>query len=92
MSFGGMHEIDVNNEDVIKIAQFAVSALQGQSNSMAPLRLSRVIEAKSQVVAGVKYELLIEVNLGDKPHVEHVEIYQHWSGQMTLQNHYPVNV
>jgi hypothetical protein len=92
MSAGEMHDIDVDSEDVIKVAQFAVSVIQRESKSNTIYKVNRILHARSQVVSGIKYDLIIEVGTGDRTsHIERAEVYhQHWNDEMILQNHYPL--
>ncbi|XP_009386947.2 cysteine proteinase inhibitor 1 [Musa acuminata AAA Group] len=55
--FGGWTPVDVNNPHVHDIAVFAVS--EHNKEAKEPLTLENVVQAQSQVVAGVNYKLLL---------------------------------
>lgn len=59
---GGLSDVDINDERVQEAARFASTALTGQANGVA-VELSRVLEAKQQVVSGMMYHLKIEVGV-----------------------------
>jgi len=54
---GGYHSVDVNDENVLKLANFALDSITQQTMSKRSLGLIRVVSAKSQVVAGINYKI-----------------------------------
>ncbi|XP_053134096.1 cystatin-like [Hemicordylus capensis] len=58
---GGLQEQPVSDPEVQKAAQFALAAYNQRSNSLYYSRALRVVKAQSQVVAGIKYYLTVEV-------------------------------
>lgn len=54
---GGYQSIDVNNENIKKLALFSLDSITQQTMSKRSLGLIRVVSAKSQVVAGINYKL-----------------------------------
>jgi hypothetical protein len=61
---GGYTPIDVKDEIIKEMANFAVSKLSQASNSLGALTISRIISAESQVVAGFNYDLELELEVG----------------------------
>ncbi|KAF7238404.1 Cystatin [Varanus komodoensis] len=58
---GGLVDRSVADPDVRKAAAFAVEAYNRASNSLFYYKVLRILDAKSQVVAGVKYYLTVEL-------------------------------
>nr|B1P1J3.1 RecName: Full=Cystatin-1; AltName: Full=Cystatin JZTX-75; Flags: Precursor [Chilobrachys guangxiensis]ABY71743.1 cystatin-like peptide [Chilobrachys guangxiensis] len=58
---GGWRDKDVDDEDIRKFATLAASENSKMSNSLYFEKLVKVIEAKSQVVSGVKYNITFEI-------------------------------
>lgn len=58
---GGVSPADVNNPYIQSIAQFATTTVNQRSNSAQSLKLIRVLRADTQVVAGKKITLDVEV-------------------------------
>jgi len=59
-SVGGTKPVDVNDKDVQDAATHAVALISAESDSRNKLALVRVISGTKQVVAGMKYQLLVE--------------------------------
>ncbi|XP_065188606.1 cathepsin L-like [Sycon ciliatum] len=57
---GGVSSADPSDKSVVDAAAFAVQQINARENSMFAQLLSVVVEASSQVVAGVKYSLVVE--------------------------------
>ncbi|XP_065920404.1 cystatin-like [Dysidea avara] len=61
---GGPSQIDdVTDESVVAAADFAVTEMNKRSNSEYKLVRSNIVGGTMQIVAGVKYTLLLEVGL-----------------------------
>lgn len=58
---GGYGETDVKDKDVITAAKFAVK--KGSTKEKATISLVTIQKAKVQVVAGLNYEVCLEVNV-----------------------------
>ncbi|XP_008119842.2 cystatin [Anolis carolinensis] len=58
---GGWRDRSVSDPEVMKAAAFAVQAYNEASNSRMYFKGQRILEAKSQVVAGIKYFLTVEM-------------------------------
>nr|XP_060616515.1 cystatin-like [Anolis sagrei ordinatus] len=58
---GGWRDRSVSDPDVLKAAAFAAQAYNKASNSRVYFKAERILEAKSQVVAGTKYSLTVEM-------------------------------
>lgn len=58
---GGLVPADPNSPDVQVQAQFALQAVQAQSNGKRKLKVVRVKKAATQTVGGMKYYLTIEI-------------------------------
>jgi cathepsin F len=58
---GGWSDADMNSEEIKKMAQFAFEHLDGKSNSLYASRLESIISARTQVVAGVKYDITLRL-------------------------------
>ncbi|XP_067844466.1 cystatin-like [Heptranchias perlo] len=59
---GGLEEISTSNPAVVRAAQFALSEFNKESNDIYVSKIARIVSAKQQLVAGVKY--ILEVELG----------------------------
>ncbi|EFX72230.1 hypothetical protein DAPPUDRAFT_110982 [Daphnia pulex] len=57
---GGFMPMNVNNEQVREIAEFATSAISSKINS-GPVTLVNIVMAESQTVAGKNYKLTLEL-------------------------------
>ncbi|CEF69048.1 Proteinase inhibitor I25, cystatin domain-containing protein [Strongyloides ratti] len=58
---GGWKEQSIDDKDIILLGQKSVDKFNQQSNDLAYHGFVKVISAKSQVVAGVNYELQVLV-------------------------------
>lgn len=57
---GGFSPAKVDDSDVLKMADFATTAVSASSNS-GPLKLIKIVKAETQVVAGTNYKLNLEL-------------------------------
>ncbi|KAI9555406.1 hypothetical protein GHT06_017921 [Daphnia sinensis] len=57
---GGFSPAKVDDPDVLKMADFATTAVSASSNS-GPLKLIKIVKAETQVVAGTNYKLNLEL-------------------------------
>merc|ERR1712159_620819 len=60
---GEWRQLDTNDQDVLSAAEAAIDLVNEQSNSLYAIQAVRVVSAKRQVVAGIKYELVIDAGL-----------------------------
>ncbi|XP_037761031.1 cystatin-POGU1 [Chelonia mydas] len=58
---GGLQEVPVSDPGVQAAVRFAVEAYNRASNSLHYSRAERVLRARSQVVAGMKYYLTVQL-------------------------------
>ncbi|XP_051831794.1 cystatin-like [Antechinus flavipes] len=58
---GGLSEANVNDENVKRALNFAISEFNRATNDKYGSRLVRVLEAKKQLVAGMKYIFKVEI-------------------------------
>lgn len=58
---GGWRDRPVDSEDIQKFATLAVSENSKRSNSLYFEKLVKIIAAKTQVVAGIKYNITFEI-------------------------------
>jgi PBP1b-binding outer membrane lipoprotein LpoB len=81
---GGFSKIRVDDADVKKMAEFAVASLNQRENSK--LKLVKITEAASQVVAGSNYKLKLELLQldGKKRTCEAVIFDQPWTNTRIL--------
>jgi hypothetical protein len=81
---GGFSAISVDDEDVKKIAEFAVASINERENSK--LKLVKITKAASQVVAGQNYKLNLELLQldGKKRTCEAVIFDQSWTNTRRL--------
>jgi Aspartic acid proteinase inhibitor len=81
---GGFSDISVDDEDVKKIAEFAVASMNERENSK--LKLVKITEAASQVVAGRNYKLKLELLQpdGDVRACEVIVFDQPWTNTRML--------
>ncbi|KAI0221793.1 Cathepsin F [Lamellibrachia satsuma] len=63
--FGGDTDIDVNDDDIQKLAKAAVDQLNARSNSMFKSKLVTLKSAKVQLVSGLLYKLKLDVGTSD---------------------------
>ncbi|MBF0440857.1 MAG: hypothetical protein HQK54_03035 [Oligoflexales bacterium] len=81
---GGYGPIDVENPDVIKAANFAVNEINAKkSNNEEDLTLDKIVSAESQVVAGIKYKMVLNLN-GKKPETHEVVVFSGLDNTMKL--------
>lgn len=62
---GGLIDVDPQREDVLAAANFAYTLGVNSINSAYTHRLVKVVKAQSQVVAGTKYYLTLEIGETD---------------------------
>jgi len=65
---GGWSEADVDDANVVSAARFAVAAQQqtmASEDETAELALVRILSARQQVVAGMNYEITLQVRVGE---------------------------
>ena len=60
---GGFSPISVDDTKVKEMADFATSAVSAASNS-GPVSLIQIVDAETQVVAGINYKLNLLLNMG----------------------------
>jgi hypothetical protein len=66
---GASSGIAIDSPEVKEAAMFAFQQLSMQMNSLTPPTFSKVLKASKQVVAGMKYDLEIELSDASKHHV-----------------------
>ena len=57
---GGYRPVTVNDPDVVRVADFATTAISADSNSGPVIRI-RILRAWTQAVAGTNYRLILEL-------------------------------
>ncbi|XP_069811243.1 cystatin-like [Dendropsophus ebraccatus] len=62
---GGLQKQDPNDPEVVKAATFAVTGFNQRSNEEYDYKLMKIVSAESQVVAGVRYVLNVEIGRTD---------------------------
>jgi len=60
---GSWRDLETSDDGAISAARGALALLNAQSNSAAPLEMVELVSARSQVVAGMKYELVLDAGL-----------------------------
>lgn len=73
---GGQHQADVASAEVVAAAKHGMVTIMRESNALTPPTLSRIVSATTQVVAGIKYTL--ELELTDGSHHRVVLLDQAW--------------
>ncbi|XP_069811090.1 cystatin-like [Dendropsophus ebraccatus] len=58
---GGLQKDDPSDPEVVKAATFAVSGFNQRSNEEYDYKLMKIVSAESQVVAGMRYVLNVEI-------------------------------
>uniref|UniRef100_P0DXA0 U7-hexatoxin-Hi1a n=1 Tax=Hadronyche infensa TaxID=153481 RepID=T71A_HADIN len=78
MMTGGWTNKDVNDEEVKKLAIFASTKFNEKSNSLVFEKMCKILEAKSQLVAGMLYDITFEASptVCKKNDKNYVPIYQ----------------
>ena len=78
---GGYNQVDVNDKSVKEMASFATTTVSKAVNSAKPFSVVRILSAKKQVVAGMNYDLQIELNDSKSNLIKcHVVVYdQSWT-------------
>ena len=66
---GGASDIDIGSEEVQGAAMAAYIEISKQMNSLTPPTLAKIESASKQVVAGVKYDLVIALSNGSRHHI-----------------------
>ena len=62
---GGYSNVDVDTDIIKEMASFATTTVSQAINSQEPLTVVRIVSAKSQVVAGVNYQMELELKEGE---------------------------
>ncbi len=76
---GGYSEVDVSDPGVIRAAKFAVQA-RGDTMPGSRLGLHRIVSAQQQVVAGLNYRLVLELNENGSPRTAEATVWwQSWN-------------
>ncbi|MBN1470706.1 MAG: hypothetical protein JW925_02930 [Syntrophaceae bacterium] len=76
---GGYTTTEVTSNDVIRAASFAIKAQEKASGKTSKLVLVKILEAESQVVAGINYRLKLKVRLNGKEKTAEVIVWwQAW--------------
>jgi cathepsin F len=84
---GGFTEIDVEDETVKDIAQFATSTLSQSSNDGTPFNLVKIVSASKQVVAGANYKLSLLLSGSNGGQTCAVVVFdQSWTGTRKLSS------
>lgn len=78
---GGYSESPVDDADVVKAAEFAVSE---KSKAGVSFKLTSVKTAKSQVVAGMNYQMSLVVDEAGTEKTVNVVVYRDLKGAMSL--------
>ncbi len=78
---GGYEEADTADT---RMKQAARTAVIQKSNKSHPLKFVKVLSAQSQVVAGMNYNLRIEVKSANKTRYAEAVVYQKPKGEMRL--------
>ena len=73
---GGVADVAVEAPEVLEAAKFGFGRVASMMNSLTPPTLSRVAKASKQVVAGIKYDL--ELELSDGSHHRVVVVDAPW--------------
>ncbi|KAM4041182.1 cystatin-like [Anomaloglossus baeobatrachus] len=61
MLAGGFQKEDPSDPEVVKAATFAVSKFNTLSNYEYTYKLMKIVSAESQIVAGIRYDLDVEI-------------------------------
>jgi len=74
---GGTRDVDdLDSDEIVAAAKQAMLMVTRMSNSLTPPTLKRIVSAQSQVVAGMKYTLTLEMTDGSRHRV--VLVDQPW--------------
>jgi len=93
---GGWTTIDLNKANgetidrVVSVAEFAVEQINARSNSIDKFVFNRVVQAAEQLVAGMKYRLVVELKWQNKI-VQHTVVVWDQFGDMKLLSDQPAN-
>jgi len=63
---GGVSDASLDSPELLAAAKFGVKMMMERSNSLTPATLSRVISAQQQVVAGIKYTIVLAMSDGSQ--------------------------
>ena len=80
-TLGGYAAVSVDSPEVASAARFAVATIQSRSNSLEPYVLVNIASAKSQVVAGMNYDLKLILAHGVATEVHQVLVFQNLNGK-----------
>ena len=89
MRAGGWADVSITDEWVSKAAEFAVKGEQEEmrktdAQKTATLKFVKIISAKQQVVAGMNYELKLEVDVDGKTKTAKTVVWRQLSGEFKL--------
>ncbi len=89
MRAGGWADVSITDEYISKAAEFAVKGEQEEmrktdAQKTVTLKLVKIISAKQQVVAGMNYELKLEVDVDGKTKTAKTVVWRQLSGAFKL--------
>ena len=87
MMMGGWMNQDPQSQTVQRAVTMALDELKKRSNSMQPLQMKQVLNAKTQVVNGINYMIEMDLNQGSNSHKQRVFLHETPQGVMTFQRH-----
>lgn len=82
---GGFRDADPGSDEVRRAAEFAVAEANARSDSLTPYTLARVVSARTQVVAGINYLLVLAMDADDRREYREVIVWNRF-GDLKLTN------
>lgn len=79
---GGFSEAPVTGEEVVEAALFAAGEMDDLGYPGAAL--SEIVSAEQQVVSGINYRLLLEIESGGRKHLAEAVVWRKLSGEYEL--------
>ena len=76
-----------NDTEVQEVVQFAVDHINGMINSISPLHLKTVLSAERQVVAGLQYHFVMQLEHESLLEKHEVTVWVDPSGNMMVTDH-----
>jgi len=89
---GGWTEINLNTANgetiarVVSVAEYSVAEINSKSNSIDPFTFRRLVEAAEQIVAGIKYRLLIELDWQNTVVEHRVVVWDHFGDRKLISD------
>ncbi len=86
---GGFSEASVSDEEVVEAAEFAAGEIAASAYPEEGASLSKITAAEQQVVAGMNYRLVLEIESSGEKHSVEALVWRKLSGEYELSSWRP---